>query len=113
MTGDDLEHSKLIEAALSLDVERLVHEYHVRGSSWPDSRQVHGTGGFPDWVLCGAGRILFRELKTEHGTLSPDQIAWRYSIIAAGGDWSVWRPSDLAEGRIETQIQALNERNRS
>jgi hypothetical protein len=98
------------ELELSAEVERLVFEHAVHGISWPDSRLIHGMRGFPDWILCGNGRILYRELKTEHATLSPDQIAWRYSILAARGDWSVWRPSDLAEGRVEAEIQALSER---
>jgi hypothetical protein len=59
--------------------------------------------GFPDLVLFKPlgptfheeGGILFRELKKELGKLDPEQEAWRDLIRSAGGDWGLWRPSDL------------------
>lgn len=53
-----------------------------------------GDRGFPDLVLVGHGRLLFRELKTETGTLQPTQAAWRDALVSAGCDWKLWRPSD-------------------
>lgn len=52
--------------------------------------------GFPDLVLVsGSGQVLYRELKTEIGTLSKDQIAWRDRLLLGGHDWELWRPSDI------------------
>lgn len=52
--------------------------------------------GFPDLTLVKPGvGILYRELKSEKGRLNANQEAWGRLIQSAGGDWSVWRPSDI------------------
>lgn len=63
--------------------------------------------GWPDLTLVGVAGICFRELKTEHGELRPEQREWADVLRAAGQDWSVWRPSDLASGRIEAELLTL------
>lgn len=70
-----------------------------------DSRR--SVPGWPDLVLVGPRGMAFRELKTQTGTLRPEQREWGTALVAAGGDWSVWRPSDLASGRIERELKAL------
>lgn len=56
---------------------------------------VAGDGaGWPDLVLVRGDRILYRELKTETGKPTPEQIAWGITLTTAGGDWAIWRPSD-------------------
>jgi hypothetical protein len=52
--------------------------------------------GWPDLVACRE-RIIFVELKTETGTLEAEQANWRDRIIAAGGEWYCFRPSDWAK----------------
>ena len=42
--------------------------------------------GWPDWTIIGE-RILYRELKSETGTVRPDQRKVGDLILAAGGDW--------------------------
>jgi hypothetical protein len=54
-----------------------------------------GDRGYPDLTLVGPSSIIFVELKTETGRLSPDQEEWRDRIVAAGGEWFLWRPSHL------------------
>lgn len=53
--------------------------------------------GWPDLVLVhpSRGRILFRELKSETGKLTPEQTAWIDDLKACGLDAAVWRPRDL------------------
>lgn len=69
---------------------------------------VSGDGkGFPDCVLVGPGGVLFRELKSGDGRLSPEQTVWLSALAGAGADAGVWRPADLREGRIEAQIRAI------
>lgn len=51
--------------------------------------------GWPDLVLFKPGRgILYRELKTDRGRVSADQVAVLGALTAAGGDAGVWRPRD-------------------
>lgn len=50
--------------------------------------------GFPDLVLVRGLKFLFRELKTERGQLTPQQVMWGEELRLAGADWAVWRPSD-------------------
>lgn len=52
--------------------------------------------GVPDLLLCHPVRCvtLHVELKTEKGTLSKEQIAWRDALIAAKGIYYLWRPRD-------------------
>jgi hypothetical protein len=74
--------------------------------------------GFPDLVLVHAARglVLFRELKTEKGTLRPAQRDWIHDLTQAGQDAAVWRPRqwfdqtipDLLTGR--TAAPALDDR---
>jgi hypothetical protein len=40
-------------------------------------------------------QILFRELKTEKGRPTAEQLVWLDAITAAGGDAGIWRPSDV------------------
>lgn len=73
------------------------------GGAW----RTPATKGFPDLQIFGLGGAIFRELKKELGKLDPDQERWRDIIIWAGGDWGVWRPSDLRNGRIERELISL------
>lgn len=50
--------------------------------------------GFPDLVLA-RDRVIFAELKAEAAQLSPPQRAVRESLLRAGAEYYLWRPSDL------------------
>ena len=63
--------------------------------------------GWPDWTFIGKW-IMYRELKSETGTLRPDQELVRDLIMAAGGDWALWRPSDYLSGRIARELTAIS-----
>jgi hypothetical protein len=58
---------------------------------------TQGDTGFPDLVLARRGVVLFRELKTDTGRLSPAQQRWAEHLP----DWGVWRPRDLDAIRDE------------
>ena len=65
---------------------------------------VAGDGtGFPDLVLIRE-RVLFVELKTDAGAMSPEQRAWRDALRGAGADWRLWKPRDWPE--IEATLKA-------
>lgn len=51
--------------------------------------------GFPDLVLAHPQRgVLFRELKSAKGQVSPEQDAWLQVLTAGGANAGLWRPSD-------------------
>jgi len=53
--------------------------------------------GFPDLLLVhptqGRG-MVFAELKTDKGKMSPAQEDWAVALVAQGAEWYLWRPSD-------------------
>jgi hypothetical protein len=56
-------------------------------------RSDHSPSGFPDLVLCREC-VIFAELKTEKGKLTPDQDRWLAALRLCGrGEVYVWRPS--------------------
>ena len=59
-----------------------------------DSRRRLLKGKFPDLVLV-RNTVLYRELKTEMGRLTPAQKAWGDRLTEAGADYQVWRPKML------------------
>lgn len=94
----------MTEAQLEREVRRLLKERGLYGYHTHDSRGSES--GWPDWVIVGR-RILYRELKSTDGQLSPAQSRWRNLLVAAGSDWAVWRPADLVSGRIATELAGI------
>ena len=62
--------------------------------------------GWPDVVLGKGARVLFREIKTDTGKVSPAQQKWGDLLLRAGCDWDVWRPRDWNE--IERTLGAVS-----
>lgn len=63
--------------------------------------------GWPDSVIVGS-RILYRELKTERGSLTPAQRDLGRLLLRAGADWKVWRPRDLLSGLIADELRRIS-----
>jgi hypothetical protein len=85
----DVLEEDFLQAVRALAREHGWTTYHTRDSRKSDA-------GFPDLVLVRGRRLLWVELKTETGELSAAQRGWRDSLLAAGQDWRLWRPSDWA-----------------
>jgi len=67
---------------------------------------VAGDGaGFPDLVLVGHGRVLFRELKAGRGRLRPEQEAWLSALRSSGADAEVWTEADWIRGAVEADLR--------
>ena len=62
------------------------------------------TPGWPDLVLVRGTRILYRELKTQTGRVTPEQSALHELLFDAGADVAVWRPMDLIDGTIAADL---------
>jgi hypothetical protein len=93
------------EAQLDAEVRKIAQHYGVHAHHKRNS--VDEAPGFPDWVLVGQGGVLWRENKTETGTLSTEQRMMSMVLRALDLDWAVWRPRDVRSGRIRREIAAV------
>ncbi|NRQ25999.1 VRR-NUC domain-containing protein [Aliiroseovarius sp. xm-g-7] len=71
--------------------------------------------GFADLVVLCHGRVLFLELKSPKGRLSPAQEAFRDTVIAQGFGWALVRSLDdalgaLADHGLTTRVAAPGRR---
>ena len=69
--------------------------------------------GFADLVILCGGRVLFLELKSLKGRLSPAQEAFRDAVLAQGFGWALVRTLDdalgaLADHDFTTRIIAMD-----
>ncbi len=55
-----------------------------------DSRR--SPAGFPDLVLVRGSRLVIAELKTDCGTLTPEQVTWLTALRTCAGEVYIWRP---------------------
>jgi VRR-NUC domain len=63
---------------------------------------MQGDKGFPDLTLAWNGWVLFVELKSDDGRLTPDQEAW---ASALGDAFYLWRPRHWHDGTIEAVLR--------
>lgn len=60
-------------------------------------RSTHSAPGFPDLVLVRPPRLVFIELKTDTGKVSPDQERWLEQLRQCpGAEVYLFRPGDWA-----------------
>ena len=98
--------SKGPEAALQskvMDLARLYgwHRAHFRTAYQPGAQRwltpMSGEKGFPDLVLVRPPRLIFAELKSDTGRLSPHQKEWLSLLDQTSIEVYLWRPADLDE----------------
>lgn len=92
MSEDDFK-SRVIETA-RLNGWRV---HHSRPARLPNGKWVtplQGDAGLPDLVLARNGVVLLAELKTDTGSVTPEQRKW---LAAAGPHGRLWRPRDWSE----------------
>ena len=54
--------------------------------------------GFPDLAMTRGGRVVFAELKSDKGKVSPAQREWLTALASCPGvEVFVWRPADWDE----------------
>jgi len=64
--------------------------HQVRPGAWRSDGK-----GFPDLVLAHRDRgLIFAELKTDAGSMTPAQKMWAVAI-SKFAEWYLWRPSDI------------------
>ena len=98
-----MSESQLQGAVIRLATMRGWRCYHPRAVQDMKGRwqtPLQGSPGFPDLTLARDGVVLFRELKSDTGRLSADQIVW----LDALPDAEVWRPADWINGTIDKEL---------
>lgn len=81
---------------------------HIRPAmsrhGWRTPLQGDGVG-WPDLLLIRAERVLAVELKSDRGSLTPDQAAWLDVLYTAGVETALWRRRDWQSGHILAALQ--------
>lgn len=80
-----------------------------KGRGYSYRTPVMGDGkGFPDVLAIGLGdpaRMIAVELKSEDGTVEPEQSIWLDRFYAAGAETYVWRPRHWNNGEVQWILQ--------
>lgn len=101
--SEDGRHGSLL-VLIKGEIRRLggLLAYHTKNA-------MQSSSGFPDLHILGEGpgRVMYRELKTERGWASEDQVNYLYRLNTCGFDADVWRPSDWYSQRIQRELAAL------
>jgi hypothetical protein len=96
----------MTESELQADIISLCKELGLLVFHSGDSLRDTGRG-FPDLIIVSrtGNGVIYAELKDWNGDLSPHQVTWKWSLIANGADWVLWRPQQWLE--IEQTLRAL------
>jgi hypothetical protein len=54
---------------------------------------IHSAAGYPDITLVRGDRLVFAELKTDKGRVTPQQQAWIDALRKTKAEVYLWRPS--------------------
>ena len=99
----------MTEKELQANVVELARLMGWRHYHTYDSR--HSPEGFPDLILIRLGRLIFAELKSEHGRITQTQKDWleELGLVEARSNGTVqvclWRPEDWLSGRVEEALR--------
>jgi hypothetical protein len=106
MVTRDPRATAMTEAELMEYVRAMVKDLRLLAYHAHDGRRSWGPG-FPDLVIVGRAGCIWRECKTEHGSLSPEQRQWGDALKRAGQNWRIWRPTDRLDGSIARELTDL------
>ncbi len=90
----------IINAYVGTKNNWIPHAWKAYHSFFSDRSEA----GFPDMVLVRE-RVVFVELKTMKGRVSPKQLEWHEALIAGGAEAYIWRPADWNSGEIERLLR--------
>jgi hypothetical protein len=106
MVTRDPRAAAMTEAQLMEAIRAMVKDLNLLAYHAHDGRRSWGPG-FPDLVIVGRGGCIWRECKTESGSLAPEQRQWGDALRAVGQRWSVWRPRHLLDGSIGRELACI------
>ena len=73
----------------------VYHTHDSRGSA----------PGFPDLCLAREGRLVFAELKSARGRVTPAQRLWLDTLRAGPAEAYLWHPMDWLDGTVERLLK--------
>ncbi len=97
------------EKELDTKIEEIRVGYRIK-LSYHTHRSDRSEKGFPDRFYLGRYGLLIRELKTDTGIVTPEQLEWIAEFKRLGLDADVWRTADLFSGRIDRELRAIGVR---
>ena len=92
------------EKDLRQTVTDLAH--HLDWDVWWTWTSIHSPPDFPDLTLVRCKRLIFAELKTQTGKVTPGQQRC-LDLLGACAETYVWRPSDMDESETMTIPEIL------
>jgi hypothetical protein len=95
------------EEQLVNDIIEFADDIGLRWHRCPDSRRCRGHRGFPDLMLLGCHGVIFAEIKSRVGVLSPDQQTFKWMLLASGQRWFLWRRADWDSGQVQAELRAI------
>ena len=95
------------EDALESEVRRMARQLGLKAYHPWKLHARRASEGYPDWTIAGPRGVIFRELKTQRGKVTPAQREWLDTLIDGGADAAVWRPSHLLDGTVAREMAAL------
>ena len=108
MADPRMSEEDLLRAVVDLAQLRGLLVHHSRpartAKGWVTA--IVGHKGLPDLIIVGSRGVLYRELKSEKGRVSPEQHDWIDRLEQAGQDIAVWRPSDWPQ-RVRDELEAI------
>jgi hypothetical protein len=83
----------ITEKAFQQQIRELAVIYHWKyHHTWT---MMHSPRGFLDVVMVRGERLIFAELKTNKGMLTPYQQEWLDALKETKAEVYIWRPSDF------------------
>ena len=99
-----------VQAAMYAQVSEKIFRQQVLTAARLHSWTVYFTwsslnspAGFPDLVLVRNGYLIFAELKSEDGKMTPEQLEWKRELEVVQNMYNAsvryfeWRPHDIDE----------------
>lgn len=101
--------NELQDAILDLAKLLKLKVHHCRPARTKDGWKtpVAGDKGFPDLVIAGPGGVVFAELKSVTGRVTPEQAEWA-DLLDLTVPCFVWRPGHWKNGNIEHTLRSLS-----
>jgi VRR-NUC domain len=105
MTRATAAAAAMSERELENSIRAILTDLSLRWYHTFDSRR--SPSGYPDLTIVGRRGVMWRELKTQRGRVTPEQQVWLDTLAAAGSDAAVWRPDSLLSGQIARELSML------